>query len=537
MVKKIIIIIIFIFITIEIFGFVWVYDKVLDSERDIEKLYNDNYIDYETYLNLKEIFRDKIDLNNGSIEEFIRVPHLDRELAKKIVDMRKDEKFKSVKDLQKIDILDDYRYKRIIPFLEVSIKDVVDDRASAYIYEDKSYFKNQFFYRNVKAFFSINYNNEIEYYKKNDYYYLKSNQKQIDLDSLFFSYSKENILLIGGDYRIKIGEGLMISNGSYYGRNEIRDNLTRQNYLRGVGVRYQNDNLKLFGFYSGYKKEYDHYVYNINKEEYEKTTLANLYWEETRGLSIQYQNKNKYIGTSIMHYFNKKPNDFKNFMYYNLYYKYEMMDNIDLYGEGVYSDEKYALINRLIGEYNEFYFNISYFTRNKNLYLPFFYKSKRNKEDIFSMKIKHRYKDFRLYSKFESEIDKYKSDLKYYGKVNYDFNDIIDCYFKYYNNNGDSFYSSAGIEVNKDNIDFENELKKYSDNDINYEIQLGYDLKILDFELGIDYKGKPEEKWRKKLSSSVSLEPIDGLYASIYYYKVYGDNPDQYSRIYIRAEI
>ena len=534
MVKKVLVFFIIYFFCVTINGFIWVYDFVIRDESDIEKLYSEGHIDFISYIDLLDIFKNKVDLNRATYNELMEIPYINQNTAKKII---KNRNYISVRDIMKIKTVDKYLYKRIKHFLKVEMKDKFENTIYIYKNEDYQYIKNKTKFSNLYCDLKFVYEQKINYISANKYIFEEEKYK-FEVNSYFLKYQiSKNFEIAGGNYRLKFGEGLLLSDGSSYGRNNYKSDMSSSEYLKGVIVKKNIGNIDSYLFYSGMKKDRSVYLYYEEEERYRKKNLDDIYWEELKGIGVTYNFNQDYIGFSYIDYFDNldETPELKN--YGSLFYGLDLYDIYYISGEITFSNSKIVAENRFSADFSNNYFDISYFTNSSGLYLPFVFDYKNESSNIFVVRHRYNKEKIGIYSKLNYKNYNLEDNSIFYSKVNYEFSDRIDFNYKYYCND-DSYYNQIGVEFTKDRFEIGSFFKKKSDNDLGLKVFCGYKIKKINIDFLVNYSGNVEEEWDKYVKLSLSWKPLSKTYMSLYLKNNWEGTSSNFDyRFYLRKSI
>lgn len=479
----------------KLYPYYWIYAPI-ESENDVERLYEKGKIEYTEYNMLLELFRDKIDINNADEETLFLVPGITEKDIVKIKKYREKHFFKDIKELKKVIGEDSYKASNRFFYVSAKVKYNLNDRCYLYGSDYQTIFRNNFYsdYVNIYSDIRRKYRSYAE--RNGDFVFKKDSDYKFKPERTTCYFKLKNFSFILGDYEIK---GIFLLGGGSKESSwlSITKNFGYTEKMKGIASIFDYDNWKILTFYSGFKKDGSVIAYDKKKKEYESAFLYDLYWQETKGTVIRYQKRKYGLSLGYMNYFDKEPNYFKDehlFFFSSFAVPFYFTKIFFDFVENKEKDLAFRVSFSNRGEHNRFF---TTFYKNTGVFLPFANSEYASSKKGFEFSDKGRYGKLSYYAllkNFTKSDD--SSSLYYFGKLSYEIFENFSPFIEIGKYSSDQ-YNGMGIFYGSYSNSYKLSFRKYESGKTSFYFRKKFSKKgyFLLGEIYYNYKnGKSVEK-------------------------------------------
>lgn len=491
--------------TVTVYSFDWPYGIIPEDDYDIERYYAEGYYDFTVYDELIHLYYDPIDINSANEDELMVLPGVTTDTAKRIIEHRKTEPFKTVHDIKQC-ISNNEVYRLLKPYVRAVKPVSLHGSVSAYNKKDYSYMKTILLYGPLDARVKASRQITDILTRSDDTVELTGREYRAIIDGWSVSYRTNAMTVYGGDLRFQWGEGIMSFGSSSAQCSSIIPELNDTEYYRGAGVSGQIGAVTVSGVYSNHLKRGKDYVFLPEEDKYALLKIEDLYREETFIGGVSFSNDTATLGFAGQHYMSEEFAHPQQFTTVGVTGQASLNGNVTIGSEWIFQESMYAAYLRCIFRNDKNYLKIGHFY-NKSVNTPFgrFDDQMRKRYDAV---FRHSERIWQISASLTSEFDTEYSRrytvqmtvLPYTG---------VRCFVMCAENTSKRY--GAGLSLNDTLWTFSAETFRYGSGSQKHIISIGKNGNFLDFKLSVVYDGNDNNDWAKSIRVRLSLNPWQNL--------------------------
>ncbi len=298
--------ILLLFLSPSLFAFEWPYDEVPETDYELEEWYLDELYDYATWQELSALLREPVELNTAELNELLRVPGITKKIARDIITARKKEAFVSFESLESIPSCTSI-IRLITPFTTIVRLRETHGTTSVVYSEKYVYAMQKLSYRQYFGGIKLYNADMTQVTTDGPLLVFDSQQRMNTLDGWYTGVQTSAFSIIGGDFRLHAGEGLLTYGSNANTITSLQPELYRTEYYRGAGAQTSYANITLTALYSTHKPRYSVYVWYPSENKFTKTTVDDAFEERTTYAGAYYDTSLLTAGAGVMTYANDDP--------------------------------------------------------------------------------------------------------------------------------------------------------------------------------------------------------------------------------------
>lgn len=334
------------FVSQSLFAFEWPYDDVPETDYELEEWYLDELYDYATWQELSALLRDPVELNTAELNELLRVPGITKKIARDIIAARKKEAFVSYASLESIPSCASI-IRLITPFTTIVRLRETHGTTSVVYSEKYVYAMQKLSYRHYYAGIRFYNTDKTQVMTEESQFVFDSQQRTTTLDGWYTGLQTSTFSIIGGDFRLHAGEGLLTYGSNANSITSLRPELYRTEYYHGAGAQASYADITLTTLYSAHKPRYSMYVWYPNENRFKRTTVEDAFEERTAYAGAYYDTALLTAGAGVMTYANDNPDAPLEHTSAHVFMRVRPVDEVECGAETVLQSESLSYSGRV----------------------------------------------------------------------------------------------------------------------------------------------------------------------------------------------